>query len=126
MSQKSPNETDKYIGARIRLRRTALGMSQERLGEILGLTFQQVQKYEKGTNRVGAGRLQAIADAFGVPISYFFEDRPGSSGAFAHRPELEAFLSSRDGVELAEAFVKIESSAMRRALIDLARAAGGS
>jgi transcriptional regulator with XRE-family HTH domain len=71
--KKSPSDADRHIGRRIRLRRISIGMSQERLGELLGLTFQQVQKYEKGMNRVGAGRLVDVAGALGVPVSYFFE-----------------------------------------------------
>src|SRR5262249_7988315 len=72
MAKKSPNPTDKYVGSRVRMRRLMLGMSQEKLGEKLGLTFQQVQKYEKGTNRIGASRLQHIAQILKVPVSFFF------------------------------------------------------
>src|SRR2546429_5690306 len=77
MSIKAPNPVDKYVGSRVRMRRLMLGMSQQKLGEALGLTFQQVQKYEKGINRIGAGRLQHIASIQQVPISFFFEDAPG-------------------------------------------------
>ena len=73
MAKKSPNPTDKYVGSRVRMRRLMLSMSQEKLGEKLGLTFQQVQKYEKGTNRIGASRLQHIAQILKVPVSFFFE-----------------------------------------------------
>ena len=73
MSTKAPNPVDKYVGSRVRMRRIMLGMSQEKLGEALGLTFQQVQKYEKGTNRVGASRLWELSRVLGVPITYFFE-----------------------------------------------------
>lgn len=119
---KSPTPTDRRVGARIRMQRTLIGMSQEKLGELLGITFQQVQKYEKGTNRIGAGRLLAISNALGVPVTYFFEEY----GAPSERSDLSAIerlLSTREGVALAEAFVRIESSALRRALINLARAA---
>ena len=77
-NKKQPNPIDIHVGSRIRLRRTMLGMSQEKLGEALGITFQQVQKYEKGTNRVGASRLQNIAAILGVPVSFFFEDAPAT------------------------------------------------
>ena len=73
MAKKSPNPTDKYVGSRVRMRRLMLGMSQEKLGEKLGLTFQQVQKYEKGTNRIGASRLQHISQILKVPVAFFFE-----------------------------------------------------
>ena len=76
-NKKKPNPIDIHVGSRIRLRRNMLGMSQERLGENLGITFQQIQKYEKGTNRVGASRLQAIASILSVPVAFFFEDAPG-------------------------------------------------
>ena len=76
MSTKAPNPVDKYVGSRVRMRRIMLGMSQEKLGEALGLTFQQVQKYEKGTNRVGASRLQQISEILQVPVSFLFEGGP--------------------------------------------------
>ena len=77
MSMKAPNPVDKYVGSRVRMRRIMLGMSQEKLGEALGLTFQQIQKYEKGTNRVGASRLQQISEILQVPVSFLFEGGPG-------------------------------------------------
>ncbi len=80
MSTKAPNPVDRYVGSRVRMRRIMLGMSQEKLGEALGLTFQQVQKYEKGTNRVGASRLQQISDILQVPVSFLFEGAPVESG----------------------------------------------
>ena len=73
MAKKAPNPTDKHVGARVRMRRMMLGMSQEKLGDALGLTFQQVQKYEKGANRIGASRLQQIAHILQVPVSFFFD-----------------------------------------------------
>ena len=76
MSTKAPNPVDKYVGSRVRMRRIMLGMSQEKLGEALGLTFQQVQKYEKGTNRVGASRMQQISEILQVPVSFLFEGGP--------------------------------------------------
>src|SRR5437868_15209189 len=81
MAKKAPNPIDKYVGGRVRMRRMMLGMSQEKLGDGLGLTFQQVQKYEKGTNRIGASRLQTIAHILQVPVSFFFDEAP--QGALA-------------------------------------------
>src|SRR3979490_940246 len=81
MSTNAPNSVDKYVGSRVRMRRIMLGMSQERLGEGLGLTFQQIQKYEKGTNRIGASRIQQISEILQVPVSFLFEGSPGSSNA---------------------------------------------
>jgi len=122
MSQKSPNAVDRHIGARIRLLRTLAGLSQERLGEMLGVSFQQVQKYEKGTNRIGSGRLQEIANALDVPVSSFFEGQSGLTTSTEEATAIQAFLSSRDGTDLAKAFTRIESPAVRRALLDLANA----
>ena len=79
MSTKAPNPVDKYVGSRVRMRRIMLGMSQEKLGEALGLTFQQIQKYEKGTNRVGASRIQQISEVLQVPVSFLFEGGPSST-----------------------------------------------
>src|SRR6187455_1914404 len=81
MTKKTPNPTDKHVGSRVRMRRMMLGMSQEKLGDALGLTFQQVQKYEKGTNRIGASRLQQISEVLQVPVSFFFEGVPNATAA---------------------------------------------
>ena len=78
LAKKAPNPTDKHVGSRVRMRRMMLGMSQEKLGDALGLTFQQVQKYEKGTNRIGASRLQQISHILQVPVSFFFEGAPSA------------------------------------------------
>jgi transcriptional regulator with XRE-family HTH domain len=105
-----------------------LGMSQEKLGESLGITFQQVQKYEKGTNRVGASRLQNIASILNVPVSFFFEDAPDGSAASAPSGLEEnsstyvvSFLSSSEGLQLNRAFVKIADPKVRRRIIDLVK-----
>lgn len=109
-----------------------LGMSQEKLGESLGITFQQIQKYEKGTNRIGASRLQHISTVLAVPVSFFFEDAPGTptlsdAGMAEARPAnyVTDFLSSSEGVQLNKAFVRIKDQKMRRRIIDLVRAAAG-
>ena len=104
MVTKAPNPTDKYVGSRVRMRRIMLGMSQEKLGEALGLTFQQVQKYEKGTNRIGASRIQKISDILQVPVSFLFEGGPGSAtGAqgFSEAPStayVSDFLATSEGL----------------------------
>ncbi|MBO3761432.1 helix-turn-helix transcriptional regulator [Ciceribacter sp. L1K23] len=123
------NEIDAYVGARIRLRRSMLGLSQERLANQLDITFQQVQKYEKGANRVGASRLQAIATILQVPVSYFFEQGEGASGPVESSPLLSdrftRFVSSSEGLELNRAFLAIDDPKVRRALISLAKSLAG-
>jgi transcriptional regulator with XRE-family HTH domain len=102
-----------------------LGMSQEKLGEMLGLTFQQVQKYEKGTNRVGASRLQQISEALQVPVSFMFEGAPGvrtSTSGFGDAPSPEYvsdFLATSDGLALTRAFTRIKDAKLRRSIVDL-------
>lgn len=128
-NKKKPNPIDIHVGSRVRLRRTMLGMSQEKLGEALGITFQQIQKYEKGTNRVGASRLQNISTILNVPVSFFFEDAPGdpSTGqpgmAEANSSNYVVdFLSSSEGLQLNRAFIKIPDPKVRRKLVDLVKA----
>jgi transcriptional regulator with XRE-family HTH domain len=133
-NKKQPNPIDIHVGSRVRLRRMMLGMSQEKLGEHLGITFQQIQKYEKGTNRIGASRLQHISSVLSVPVSFFFEDAPGPANAAAaaaglaeSRPAsyMTDFLSSSEGIQLNKAFTRIKDGKMRRRIIDLVRAAAG-
>jgi transcriptional regulator with XRE-family HTH domain len=125
---KSPNTTDQHVGARVRMRRLQLGMSQTALGDALGLTFQQVQKYEKGANRIGAGRLQQIANTLQVPVSDFFENAPGTSGkskiADASLDYTTRFMASADGVALCKAFMNIKDGALRRRIVALVEALG--
>ncbi|MEM8540752.1 MAG: helix-turn-helix domain-containing protein [Pseudomonadota bacterium] len=126
--KKTPNPIDIHVGSRIRLRRTMLGLSQEKLGESLGITFQQVQKYEKGTNRVGASRLQNIAGILNVPAAFFFEDAPGEDAAEtdglaeSSTSYVVNFLSSSEGLQLNRSFVKISDPKVRRRIVDLVRA----
>ena len=118
---------DTHVGTRVRLRRTLLGMSQEKLGEALGLTFQQVQKYERGSNRISASNLYEIARTLKVSIAWFFEglgdpvdaqgEEGGGASAFAH-----GFLLTQDGVDLANLFPKIPERRVRRRIVDLVRA----
>ncbi|HRJ69376.1 MAG TPA: helix-turn-helix domain-containing protein [Beijerinckiaceae bacterium] len=124
--KKSPGPVDKHVGSRVRMRRILIGMSQEKLGEALNLTFQQVQKYEKGTNRIGASRLQQIAQVLGVPVTYLFEGAPQerSDGDVAFAEPRQAdysfdLLSTPDGVQLAKAFMSIEDPKLRRRVVDL-------
>lgn len=124
IQKKQPDPIDVYVGSRIRLRRNLLGVSQERLGEQLGITFQQVQKYEKGTNRVGASRLQAIAETLDAPVSFFFENVADDHlvESFAEssvNPLLTA--SSDEGVQLIRAFTNIKDPKVRRQIIDLTK-----
>ena len=121
--QKKPSTVDSQVGNRVRVRRMLLGMSQERLGELLGLTFQQVQKYEKGTNRIGAGRLFQIAQILGVPIDYFYEGAEAhvNSSASMVSPPVAEFLSSSEGLQLAMAFTQIRSMKLRRRVVELVR-----
>src|SRR6185295_6697928 len=109
MSIKAPNPVDKYVGSRVRMRRIMLGMSQEKLGEALGLTFQQIQKYEKGTNRVGASRLQQISEILQVPVSFLFEGGPSGivngelSAESASPAYISDFLATSEGLALTKA-----------------------
>jgi transcriptional regulator with XRE-family HTH domain len=125
-SKKKPNPIDVHVGGRIRLRRNMVGMSQEKLGEHLGITFQQIQKYEKGTNRVGASRLQAIASILEVPIAYFFEGAPGGTPEEGVAEDSQTayvvdFLSSTEGLLLNRAFARIGDPKVRRRIIELVR-----
>ncbi|HEY0234159.1 MAG TPA: helix-turn-helix transcriptional regulator [Afipia sp.] len=125
MSAKTPNPVDKHVGSRVRMRRIMLGMSQEKLGEALGLTFQQVQKYEKGTNRIGASRVQQIGDVLQVPVSFFFDGGPStsiSSEGFAEASSpayVSDFLATSEGIALIRAFTRIEDPKLRRSIVDL-------
>ena len=125
-----PNPIDVHVGSRVRFRRMLLGMSQEKLGEKLGLTFQQIQKYEKGINRIGASRLFDLAQVLGVPVQFFYEEAPSGESSqlvpdgFAEKPaenSIVEFLRSRDGLELNKAFVRISDAKARRAIVDLVR-----
>jgi transcriptional regulator with XRE-family HTH domain len=133
MAGKKPNPVDQHVGSRVRLRRMLLGMSQERLGESMGLTFQQVQKYEKGVNRIGASRLFQISKILDVPIQFFFEEAPHSDSRRTPgiaEADSEAFilefLNSREGLELNRAFVKVADPKVRKSVVDLVRALSAS
>ena len=136
-----PSPIDIHVGSRVRLRRTLLGMSQERLGDALGLTFQQVQKYERGVNRVGASRLFDISRVLDVPISYFFDDMPegmsetpvsgprGRMYGFAEAqepfaPGVDDHMNKRETLELVRAYYRITDPAIRKRVFDLIKSMG--
>jgi transcriptional regulator with XRE-family HTH domain len=131
MSTKAPNPIDKYVGSRVRMRRIMLGMSQEKLGEALGLTFQQIQKYEKGTNRVGASRIQQISEILQVPVSFLFEGGPTSTtggdgfGEGTSPAYVSDFLATSEGLALTRAFTRITDSKLRRSIVDLVEQIAG-
>ena len=123
-AKKSPNPIDKHVGSRVRMRRMMLTMSQEKLGDALGLTFQQVQKYEKGTNRIGASRLKQISQILQVPVEFFFEGAPGvhgsgNTGGEAAANYVSDFLASSEGLSLTKAFTRIKDPKLRRRIVDL-------
>lgn len=134
MAKKAPNPIDKHVGSRVRMRRMMLSMSQEKLGDALGLTFQQVQKYEKGTNRIGASRLQQISHILQVPVAFFFEGAPNLHAQVAANPGLaEApspayvsdFLATSEGLALTKAFMRIKNAKLRRRIVDLVEEIAG-
>jgi transcriptional regulator with XRE-family HTH domain len=125
------NPVDKHVGSRIRMRRLMLGMSQEKLGNGLGLTFQQVQKYEKGTNRIGAGRLQLISQLLQVPLPFLFEGaphlpgQPSGSGPAPSPAYVFNFLATTDGLALTKAFMQIKQASLRRRIVNLVEEIAG-
>lgn len=131
MVKKAPNPTDKHVGSRVRMRRMMLNMSQEKLGEALGLTFQQVQKYEKGTNRIGASRLQQISSILQVPVSFFFEGAPSVGEPIPGMSEapspsyISDFLATSDGLALTKSFMRITDAKLRRRIVDLVEQIAG-
>jgi transcriptional regulator with XRE-family HTH domain len=128
-----PNPVDVHVGSRVRFRRMLLNMSQERLGERLGLTFQQIQKYEKGINRIGASRLFDLAQVLGVPVQFFYDEAPGGElgseqEGFAESSSdkyIVEFLSTREGLELNKAFARITDPKVRRSVVELVRSLAG-
>lgn len=136
MARKEPNPIDVHVGARLKMRRMIVGMSQERLGENLGLTFQQVQKYEKGSNRIGASRLYEISKVLETPVSYFYEGyapanhASGAStlGGLEEEPSANFvvdFLSTTEGLQLNKAFMRVRDPRVRRKIVELVRALAG-
>ena len=133
-SSKRANAVDAHVGNRVRLRRMLIGMSQERLGELLKVTFQQVQKYERGANRISASRLFQLAKVLGVNIDYFFDSlqvahaialAPGFAEPDTQEADMLVFLATREGIELNRAFQRITDPARRRAVVELVRTMAG-
>ena len=125
------NLTDKHVGSRVRMRRLMLNMSQTKLADALGITFQQVQKYEKGTNRISASRLQHISTVLQVPVPFFFEGLPRHSGASERTTDaplksyVSDFLATSDGLSLTKAFTRIKDSELRRRIVRLVEEVAG-
>jgi len=121
--KKAPNAIDQHVGSRVRMRRLMLAMSQEKLAGALGLTFQQVQKYEKGANRIGASRLQQISHILQVPVAFFFEGAPiGSALSMA---QIDDFVSDSDGLRLIRAFMRIDNATLRSRIAMLVQEIAG-
>ena len=128
MAKKIPNPVDKHVGSRVRMRRMMLSMSQTKLADALGITFQQVQKYEKGTNRMGASRLQHIANILQVPVTFFFDGAPGQPKADGSAPSpafVFEFLATSDGLALTKAFMQIKNAKLRRSIANLVEEIAG-
>ena len=129
--KKATNPVDKYVGSRIRMRRLMLGMTQEKLGDALGLTFQQVQKYEKGMNRIGASRLQHISHILQIPVPFFFEGAPHLPGQPAAIGEASSsayvfdFFATAEGLALTRAFMRIKEPKVRRRIVALVEEIAG-
>ena len=126
---KRPNPIDVHVGSRVRMRRMMLGMSQVKLGEALGITFQQVQKYEKGVNRMGSSRLQQAADILGVTVPFFFEGATGGTykpdGSAPSPAYVNEFVSSEDGLRLIKAFARLPRPALRQRIVAVVREIAG-
>jgi transcriptional regulator with XRE-family HTH domain len=124
-TKKALNPIDKHVGSRVRMRRLMLAMSQEKLGAALGLTSQQVHKYERGANRIGASRLQQISDILQAPGKFFFKGAPkvsaphDSSGSTLSMAQINDFISDSDGLRLIRAFMRIDNAAVRRRIVML-------
>src|SRR5262249_1495939 len=129
-AKEAPNPIDQHVGSRVRMRRIMLAMSQEKLGGALGLTFQQVQKYEKGKNRIGASRLQQISHILQAPVAFFFEGAPNAlapdgSGSALSMAEIDDFISDSDGLRLIGAFMPIDNAALRHRIVMLVQEIAG-
>lgn len=130
MAKKKPDPIDKHVGSRVRMRRLMLSISQKKLGDALGITFQQLQKNEKGVNRIGASRLQQIADILQVPVAFFFDGLPAPRADFAAGPApspayVSDFLATKNGLNLTRSFMQIKSPKLRRSVVDLVEEIAG-
>jgi transcriptional regulator with XRE-family HTH domain len=122
MAKKTPSAVDRQVGIRVRMQRLVLDMSQQELAAALGISFQQVQKYEQGLNRIGAGRLQQLAEILQVPVSSFFEDFPMPGRKKALPSYISDFLTDADGHALSKAFMSIRDARQRRCIVLLVEA----
>jgi transcriptional regulator with XRE-family HTH domain len=124
-AKKAPDPIDIYVGSRVRMRRLMLDMSQEKLAAAIGVSFQQIQKYEKGKNRIGSSRMQMLSSVLGVPVSFFFDGVPGNPEAASENALVKTtdyvtdFITSSEGIAIARAFSKIEDNRVKRRLVDL-------
>jgi transcriptional regulator with XRE-family HTH domain len=131
VNRRTPSPVDKHVGSRVRMRRMILGMTQEKLGNGLGLTFQQVQKYENGKNRIGASRLQHISHILQIPVPFFFEGAPllpGQPEGIVEAPSpayVFDFLATTDGLALTKAFMRIKEPSLRRRVVQLVEEIAG-
>ena len=131
MPRDGAHPVDKHVGQRVRMRRLILGMSQTNLGDALGITFQQVQKYEKGANRISAGRLQHISKTFQVPVEFFFEGAPDVRGQHSAQTDAPSpqfvsdYLATSDGRRLTKAFMQIPNARLRRSIVGLVEEIAG-
>jgi transcriptional regulator with XRE-family HTH domain len=131
VEKESPNPVDKHVGNRVRMRRMMLGISQQKLGDALGVSFQQVQRYENGANRIGASRLQRISDILEVPAAFFFQGAPNLHGATHGMKEPPSpgyvldFLATSEGLSLTKAFMRIKERKLRRRIVHLVEAIAG-
>ena len=129
--KKVPNLTDQHVGRRVRMRRLMLAMSQEKLAAALSLTFQQVQKYERGANRISASRLQQLSHILQVPVTFFFEGAPnasaphGSNGSALSMAQIDDFVSDSDGLRLIRAFMRTDNADLRRRIVMLVQEIAG-
>jgi transcriptional regulator with XRE-family HTH domain len=130
-AKKAPSSIDKHVGGRMRMRRKMLAMSQTQLADALGITYQQVQKNEKGATRIAASRLQQISDILQVPVAFFFEGAPnasaphGSDGSALSIAQIDEFVSDLNGVRLIGAFMRIDNAAVRRRIVMLVQEIAG-
>lgn len=128
MEKTIPKPVDKHVGGRVRMRRLMLGLSQEKIANAIGLTFQQVQKYEKGTNRMGSSRLQQVANVLQVPVTFFFEGAPGQPRIDGKAPSpayVSDFLATSDGLALTKAFMQIKNAKLRRSIVNIVELIAG-
>jgi transcriptional regulator with XRE-family HTH domain len=122
--KKAPDPTDKHVGNKVHMRRIKMGWSQQKLGDALGVSFQQVQKYERGNNRISASSLQRIAEVLQVPLEYFFEGAPQVKGTIEAKgaqavTDLSEFVASSEGLSLIKAFMGVQQPRLRRSIVDL-------